>query len=70
MTSAPTRQPTPTLPTEQPEPTRRPVGPTTASTRTTAVQVGLLFLTATAAFIGANAEPVQRRDSGAGQQDA
>jgi hypothetical protein len=48
VTSTPETLPPPALQPPQ-------AGPTTASTRTTAVLVGLLFLTATAAFITANA---------------
>jgi Domain of unknown function (DUF4386) len=57
MTNAPETlpPPTPTDPVLPPAPSPPPTGPTTASTRTTAVLVGLLFLTATAAFIVANA---------------
>jgi hypothetical protein len=53
MTSAPETLPPPTLTEQSLQPPQ--AGPTTASTRPTAVLVGLLFLTATAAFITANA---------------
>lgn len=54
MTSAPEKN-DPSDPAPHPAPGRPEAGPTTASTRMTAVLVGLLFLTATAAFIVANA---------------
>ena len=56
MTSAPETRPPPTLTASVVRPAASPpqTGPTTASTRTTAVLVGLLFLTATAAFITAD----------------
>ena len=56
MTSAPETRPPPTLTGSAVRPAASPpqTGPTTASTRTTAVLVGLLFLTATAAFITAD----------------
>jgi Domain of unknown function (DUF4386) len=53
VTSAPETLPPPTLTDQALQPPH--AGPTTASTRPTAVLVGLLFLTATAAFITANA---------------
>ena len=56
MTGAPETLPPPTLTDPGSHPAASPprAGPTTASTRTTAVLVGLLFLTATAAFITAD----------------
>src|SRR6478672_2808543 len=56
MTSAPETLPPPSLTDSDLHPAASPPAatPTTASTRTTAVLVGLLFLTATAAFITAN----------------
>jgi hypothetical protein len=53
VTSTPETLPPPALTEQALQPPQ--AGPTTASTRTTAVLVGLLFLTATAAFITANA---------------
>jgi hypothetical protein len=53
VTSTPETLPLPALTEQALQPPQ--AGPTTASTRTTAVLVGLLFLTATAAFITANA---------------